>query len=120
MFPPIFSIISADTGAKAVLGTSPIRFFPFGQAPDDVTLPYAVWQTVSGVPENYLAGVPDVDSLMVQVDVYAATGSAARTAAEAVRDALEPEAYVVAWRGEGKEDDGVFRYSFDVDFLIER
>jgi hypothetical protein len=120
VYPPVFAIVAADVGVQAALGTNPVRFFPFSQAPDDVTMPYAVWQTVSGSPENYLAGLPDIDGWMVQVDVYAETGRAARTAAQALRDAIEPEAYIVAWRGESKEDDGIFRYSFDVGFLTQR
>jgi hypothetical protein len=120
MYPPVFATVSADAGVQAALGTNPVRVFPFGQAPDEVTMPYAVWQTVSGAPENYLAETPDVDTWLVQMDVYAATGGAARTAAEALRDAIEPVAHIVAWRGERKEDDGIFRYSFDINFITER
>ena len=120
MRPPIFSTISAVSAVTDLLGTDPVRFFPFGQAPDEVELPYAVWQTVSGSPENYLSGGPSVDSWLVQVDVYAKRGSTARNVAEALRDAIEPEAYITAWRGERKEDDNIIRYSFDADFLVER
>ena len=120
MNPPIFAIVSTDSDVTALLGTDPVRFFPFGQAPDETDMPYAVWQTVSGSPENHLSGTPNIDSWLVQVDIYAKKGSTARTVAEAVRDALEPEAYITAWRGESKEDDNIFRYSFDVDFLTAR
>ena len=120
MNPPIFTIVAADSGVTALLGADPVRFFPFAQAPDGATMPYAVWQTVSGSPENYLSGAPDIDSWLVQVDVYAKRGSTARTVAEELRDALEPEAYITAWRGESKEDDNIFRYSFDVEFLTAR
>ena len=120
MNPPIFTIVSADSGVTALLGTDPVRFFPFGQAPDETDMPYAVWQIVSGSPENHLNDVPNIDSWLVQVDVYAMRGSTARTVAEALRDAIEPEAYITAWRGESKEYDNVFRYSFDVEFLTGR
>lgn len=120
MYPPIFSIVAADAGVQALLGTSPVRFFPFGQAPDEVSMPYGVWQIVSGGPENYLTDTPDIDGWLVQVDVYATRGSWARSAAEALRDAIENQAYIVAWRGESKEEDRIFRYSFDVEFLTER
>lgn len=120
MNPPIFTIVKAAAAVTAILGSDPVRFFPFGQAPDEVEMPYAVWQTVSGSPENCLSGVPSIDDWVVQVDVYAEKGSDARTAAEALRDAIEPEAYITAWRGERKEDDNIFRYSFDVEFLTER
>ena len=122
MKPPIFDIIKVVSAVTALLGTDPVRFFPFGQAPDDVEMPYAVWQTVSGSPENYLSGTPSIDNWMAQVDVYAKKGSTARNVAEALRDALEADltAYITAWRGERKEDDNIFRYSFDVEFLTER
>jgi len=120
MNPPIFTIVAADSGVTALLGTDPVRFFPFGQAPDAAEMPYAVWQTISGSPENYLSGVPSIDGWLVQVDVYAKRGTTARTVAEALRDAIELEAYITAWRGESKEEDNIFRYSFDVEFLTER
>lgn len=119
MYPPVFTTVAANAGVKAALGSNPVRVFPFGQAPDDVAMPYAVWKTITGAPENYLDGVPDVDSWLVQMDVYAATGGAARTAAQALRDAIEPVARI-KWRGESKEEDGIFRYSFDINFITER
>jgi len=120
MNPPIFTIISGESDVTDLLGTDPVRFYPFGQAPDETDMPYAVWQTISGGPENHLTGVPNIDRWLIQVDVYAKRGSTARTVAEALRDAIEPEAYIVAWRGESKEGDNIFRYSFDVEFLTER
>jgi len=120
MNPPIFTIAAAASTVTALLGADPVRFFPFGEAPDVTEMPYAVWQTVSGSPENYLAGVPSIDSWLVQVDIYAKRGTTARTVAEALRDAIESEAYITAWRGERKEGDNIFQYSFDVEFLTER
>ena len=121
MYPPIFQLITASTDAKKALGTSPTRLYPFGTAPENVALPYAVWQTVGGYPENYLAEVPDVDQFMVQVDVYAATATSARSTAEAIRDAIEPNAYIAAWRGESRDNETRnYRYSFDVDFITPR
>lgn len=120
MNPPIFDIIKVVPAVTALLGTDPVRFFPFGQSPDNVVMPYAVWQTVSGSPENYLSGTPSIDSWLVQVDVYAKKGSTARTVAETLRNTIEPVTYITAWRGESKEDDNIFRYSFDVEFLTAR
>ena len=61
MMPPIFPVVAASAAAQAALGAAPVRFFPFGAAPQDVALPYAVWQTVDGAPENYLGNLPDAD-----------------------------------------------------------
>lgn len=121
MYPPIFQLITASTDAKKALGTSPTRLYPFGTAPENVTLPYAVWQTISGYPENYLGKTPDVDRWMIQVDVYAATATSARSTSKVLRDAIEPHAHITAWRGESRDPEtGHYRYSFDVDFLTPR
>lgn len=121
MYPPVFSIAAADAGVRTALGTDPVRLFPFGSAPEGVTLPYAVWQTAGGAPENYITNTPDIDSFLVQVDVYAETAAAVRSAAEALRDALEPAANITSWRGESKDQKtGHYRYSFDINFLTSR
>ena len=121
MYPPIFTTVATDTVVQASFGVSPVRVYPFGEAPAKVTKPYAVWQVVTGFPENCLGGVPDMDSFLVQLDIYADTGSEARVGAEALRDAIEPAAHVVAWRGEGRDPDtNNYRYSFDSNWWVSR
>jgi hypothetical protein len=120
MFPPIHEAVAVPA-VTALLGSDPLRFYPFGHAPQDTVAPYAVWQVVFGSPENYLSGRPDLDGFGVQVDVYAPTGTVARQVAAALRDALELVAYISAWRGESRDNDtGLIRFSFDVDFLSPR
>ena len=121
MYPPIFTIVSADVTVQALFGNDTIRVFPFGDAPDKVTLPYAVWQTFGGEPENYITNAPDMDTFLVQIDVYGTTATEAREAAEALRDAIEPHAHITSWRGESKDPKTRrYRYSFDVDFITAR
>lgn len=121
MTPPIFSIMSASSAVKALIGSNPIRFFLFGEAPQDVATPYCVWQTIFGAPENFLGQVPDVDSWSVQIDVYGDTASSVRSVAQAVRNALEPVAYVTNWNGESRDPATKrYRYSFDVAFITPR
>ncbi|MFL1404182.1 DUF3168 domain-containing protein [Marinobacter sp. M1N3S26] len=121
MFPPIFQICAGNAAVTNLLGTVPTRLFPFGEAPQGVTLPYAVWQTVSGGPENYLGQRPDMDLFMLQVDVYADTASDARSTAQALRDALEGHAHITGWRGDGRDDEtNHYRYSFDLDWWTPR
>lgn len=121
MFPPIFAICSASTAVKALIGTSPVRLYPFGDAPQTVTKPYVVWQTVTGQPENYVSNTPDIDSYTVQVDVYATTATGARDVAKAMRDAIEPYAHVVRWGGESRDSETQnYRFSFDVDWFVRR
>lgn len=124
IYPPIFAVCNASPAVQAELG-NPCRFYPFGRAENDdggrPQRPYAVWQVVSGVPENYLGCLPDADNWTLQVDVYAATAKQARDAATALRNAIEPEAYVTAWRGESVDaETRNYRCSFDVDWIDHR
>ena len=121
MFPPIFKVCAADAGVKAVLGTGPVRLYPFGEAPQGVQKPYAVWQTIGGLPENYINQRPDMDRFALQVDVYADTAAAARNAAKAMRDAIEPHAHITRWGGESRDPEtNNYRVSFDVDWWTKR
>ena len=93
-FAPVFATLSASATVKAQIGSSPVRCYPAGEAPQGVALPYATYQQIAGGPENYLGETPDIDSGLVQIDVYASTVTAARTAFLAIRDAVEAVAYV--------------------------
>lgn len=121
MYPPIFETCAADPDVQTNIGVTPTRFYQFGEAPPKVLLPYAVWQTVSGFPENYINEVPDIDRHSIQIDVYASTAAQARDVAKALRDAIEPYAHVTSWRGEDRDPDTRnFRISFDVDWMVLR
>lgn len=121
MYPPIFEVCAADPAVTALLGTDPVRLFPFGEAPQDSDRPYAVWQVVTGAPENYVNQIPDIDSWTVQIDVYAPSVAESRNIAQVLRNAVEPEAHVVLWGGEYREPTtNFYRYSFDVDWFTNR
>lgn len=121
MFPPVFVTLKDLPEVQAAFGLSPVRVFPFKSAPQGVARPYAVWQGVGGAPENYLGNRPDIDSIALQFDVYAETTDAARAAARALRDGIEPHAHIIAWRGEETDETtGYIRISFDVDWWVER
>lgn len=120
MYPPVYRLVRDDASVQAVLGTEP-RVYPFGQAPQFPVRPYAVWQVISGAPENYINDAPNTDSFGVQVDVYADTAAEVRSCGLALRTAIERGAHVVSWRGEDKEDDtNLYRLSFDADFWTSR
>lgn len=121
MFPPLFSTLYASAPVKALLGSSPLRVYPAGEATQDTTVPYAVFQTIVGVPEQFLSTRCDMDGFTVQVDVYAATLSSARACASAIRTALESVAYITSVREPSKDTTTRnYRYSMDVDFFTER
>ena len=121
MYPPIFATCSAVSAVTTMIGTSPVRLYPFGEAPQGVPLPYVVWQSVYGSPENVIDGAPTIDQYTIQVDCYAATGTTARAVAQAMRDAIQTSAHIVGWRGESRDvETGHYRYSFDVDWYVSR
>lgn len=121
MFPATFAALKAAAGVTAIFGTNPVRIYPQGEAPQGVALPYATQQLVGGTPENYLGDLSDMDSARVQFDVYAATASAARAGAAAIRAALEGMGYVVSFNTDGRDPDtNNARYSFDMEFHTAR
>lgn len=122
MTAPIFEVCSLDPAVTALLGTGAgLRLYSFGEAPEGVAKPYAVWQVIAGSPENYLAGRPDVDSFTLQVDVYGVTGSSVRMVRTALRDAIELQAYITRWGGESRDPTTKnYRASFDVDWMVPR
>lgn len=121
MYAPIFAVCSASTQVKALIGSNPVRLYPFGEAPQGVIYPYVAWQGFGGQPENYLGTLPDADSYNTQIDVYADTAASARAVAKALRDAIEPVAYVTSWRGESRDPDTKkYRFSFDVAWIVLR
>lgn len=121
MIPPIFSLCAADAGVTALLGNSPVRLFPFGEADLNTARPYAVWQTISGFPDNLLAESPEVDFYSVQVDVYGASSDQVLDVAEALRDAIERDAYVTSWNSTSRDSETEdYRFTFSADFIVER
>lgn len=125
MYPPIFDAVDVTAVRTLLKGPGgPLRFYLFGMAPQGVQLPYAVWQTAYGSPENYLGDVPDVDSFGVQVDVYAGPNQGpnmARQVAEAIRDAIEDKCHITAWRGESIDPiTKNWRSGFDCDWIVSR
>ena len=131
MFPPVFAIAAADGSVTALLGSGgtgdPVRLWAFGEAPRDEQgnpaggTPYAVWQIVTGTPENYLDRTPDSDTFGVQIDSYAESMSQAREVAQALRDCLEPEGHITSWNGEWKDfPTNLFRVTFTIGFINQR
>lgn len=129
MLPPVFKTVDADPNVRALLRSSnsslsadPVtRMFEFGEAPQNTPVPYAVWQVVSGSPDNYITNRPDVDSYTIQIDVYAADGNSAEAVAVALRDAFEGVSHVTSWRSHGRDSDTAdYRIGFDVRWIVQR
>ena len=121
MYAPIFAVCAAAPAVTALLGVSPVRIYPFGEAPEGVAKPYVVWQTIGGNPENYLAQRPDIDGFSLQIDVYGVSVTQTRDTAKAIRNAIERHANIVRWGGDSRDPvTQSYRYSFDVDWWVPR
>lgn len=125
MIPKAFEAVSQDPDviAKLQAGSGQIlRFFPFGAAPEKLVstgMPYAVYQTISGYPINYLGAAkmrPKVDYFSLQIDVWGADQEEVMAAGVALANAFEKAGwYIDSYRG-GSQDPQTkrWRFSFDV------
>jgi hypothetical protein len=124
MYPPIFPTIAASSAVKALIGSSPVRFYQFGlNTTQPQTLPYVVWQRVFGQPLNYLGDVPDTDDFTIQIDVYGSSAEQVRNVAVALRDAIEQPmtSYITNWLGESIDPDTKhYRFTFQNEWLVAR
>jgi hypothetical protein len=124
MKPPVFPVLSADPGVRAVLTADGVtRVFPFGQAPENVRDPYCVWQ-LTGQPENLLGNQrPKVDSYSVQFDVYGTTAVSVESAGDAIQAAIEGHnlSTVSSYGGTTRDSEtGRYRYSLTADWWVPR
>lgn len=101
--PPLFTVCAANAGVTALLGVGTTRLYSFGDAPENVAKPYAVYQVLNGVPENYLGEPPDTDEWNIQIDIYATTGNSAEAVQTALRRALENVCHVTRLGRTGTE-----------------
>lgn len=120
--PPLFALVENDVALQAWLADSnTMRVYAFGNAPQKSTRPYIVWRTVYGSPENYLGSVPDIDYLGTEINVYAPEAQDARDIKNALVLAIQEDAYVTGWNGEGLDSvTGLYLVSFTVDWFVNR
>lgn len=125
-YPPVFDIAKGSAAVVALLGTTPIRLWPFARAPQkgkpNYGVPYAVHQLVYGTPANTLSCPPDRDNIGIQFDCYAATDDEARALSDVLRDAYElSHNPVVSFNGEEQDAaTNLYRVGFTVEFWPER
>lgn len=122
MYPPIFQIVAASATATGLLGSNPMRFWPFGTVPDGETRPYATHQLVSGQPVNTITTPPRADRASVQVDAYGRSATEAWAVANAIAAVVEASlAYVMSWDLALVDDaTGLYRVAFTCDFYVPR
>lgn len=119
MIPPVFQTVNV-AGVQALMGT-PVRIYPWGEAPQQVQRPYAAWTIVTGAPENTLACAPTIYNAVVQISVFATSSSNCIACANAIRDAIEPRADMQRFDMPFKETDtGLYAMTMDFSFWNPR
>lgn len=118
MRPSVFPI--AQTITPAVFGSDPIRFWSFGEAPQNVQnasgYPYAVWQHIIGLPYNSLDCRPSLAQHTIQIDIYAKTPQSLESALAATFAAFADAGTVNTVRDWPREaDTRNYRYTLEVD-----
>lgn len=117
----LFPILNASTTVKNLLGSNPLRVYPFGRAPQNTAKPYAVYSVYNANPENYLGQVPDIDNKGTQIDIYAETAQSAESCFVAIRNALEPSAHMTSFSTIGVEENtNLYNVRMEFDFWEER
>ena len=121
MMPPIFQTLKATAAVTALLGTKPLRFYPWGQAPQNPTKPYATYGVFNGNPENYLDRTPDIDNMGTQIDIWATTGKSCDDCFIALRDALEPLGHMITFQSATKDPETqLYTARMEFDFWTPR
>lgn len=121
MFPPVFQTLKASQAVKDIVGSNPPRVYRHGAAPQDTERPFLTWFVISGVPENNLSDLPTNDLYSVQVDCWHQTDKGVELLAEAVRNAIEPHAHMIAVTVNLREDETqLFRIGMQFDFWTGR
>lgn len=112
----LFALVKASSACTQLIGSSPVRFFEFGQAPKLEQVPYATYQHITGTPFNVLTGPAPADFITVQIDVWGRTSTESKDISNAIRQAIEGSCYVTSWLGTNREIDA-FRTIFTVQFI---
>lgn len=121
ILPSLASIVAASAAVKAIIGTSPVRFYPLGAAPQGVAAPYVTQQVIDSAPENTLSELPATDATRVQLSCWSdntGTGvTSVQALALALRDAIEPYHHILAIRDLGRDFE-TQRWRIDIDVQV--
>lgn len=121
MMPPVFPILNGNSAVKALLGSQPLRVYPWGQAPQNVARPYVTYGVYNGQPENQLDPTPQIDNIGTQIDIWGDSAKSCHDCFVAIRDALEPLAHMTTYQAQEKDSETqLFRARMEFDFWIQR
>lgn len=118
MFPPVYRTLIADSTVLGIVGN---RIYSHGEAPQDTSKPYVTWESVSGVPEICLSGLPDIDRWQLVFNCFSSTGPGVIALANAVRNVIETVGYVTNVPFDGRDEETrLFWIAIEMDWLFVR
>ncbi|WP_174990975.1 DUF3168 domain-containing protein [Pandoraea anapnoica] len=120
MYPKVFKALSASAAVTDLVGTSPVRAYRHGSAPQGVASPYLTFSFPGGAPENALEGAC-ADQFRAQVDCWSKDDAEVELLAAAVRAALEPYALCVGYVADERDaQTEKYRISMVFDWWLPR
>lgn len=117
----VFPILNADSAVKALLGSKPLRVYPWGQAPQNVQHPYATYGVFSAQPENTMDTEPQIDNQGTQIDIWAHTAKSCDECFVAIRNALESSGHMINFQMSVRDNETqLFTSRMEFDFWTAR
>lgn len=117
---PLYDLCATDTELAVLLSDDVGLKVGEFDANNTNSAPYVCWQIISADPEQYLADASDMDSLYVQIDVYAKTKSDTRSIAKKLRKVIEDYCTIEGFTGcELEQETALYRIRIDSRWLEE-
>jgi uncharacterized protein DUF3168 len=123
MLPPIKTRLETSAAVVAAVGTgSTGKIFRNGEAPQGLRdTAYITWFVVADTPENNLSDTPPTDRVTVQADIYHPTDAGCNALAKAVRDCIEPVAYMTGAPVNHRDrETRLYRRALQFDWWLDR
>lgn len=111
---PLYDLCAANIELSGLLTDSVGLKVSEFDADATTSAPYVCWQIINADPEQYLSDASDMDSLYVQINVYAKTKAETRSIAKLVRKVIEDVCSIVDYTG-CERDPAVNLYSIRID-----
>lgn len=105
MTPDLFPILNDSVQVRLLLGSNPLRVYPWHRAPQNPRKPYATYGVISATPQSALACPASLDNQIVQVDIWSETGESCERCFEAIRNAVEGEVVLQSYSTPARDDD---------------
>lgn len=122
MNPEIFPILKNTPAVMALLGSGGVlRFYPYADAPQNATKPYATYGVYNGNPENYLDRVPDIDNMGTQIEIWADNSTQCEAIFTVLRDTLEPLGHMTNFASTRRDfETQLYNARMEFDFWVKR